>query len=100
MDGGDVVEDVLHRTMRRLAILDQLLAGQFREGFAVVAQDLPVVLVDGSEGRRRGHVVAYHRGNHKGFRGGARIRLFADRGPRPPTPRKEKVSRSGEGGSE
>src|SRR5438034_1399155 len=79
MDGEDVVEDVLHRTMRRLAILDQLLAGQFREGFAVVAQDLPVVLVDGSEVRRRGHVVAYHRGNHKGFRGGARIRVFADR---------------------
>src|SRR5207247_2293165 len=71
MDGEDVVEDVLHRTMRRLAILDQLLAGQFREGFAVVAQDLPVVLVDGSEVRRRGHVGAYQRGTHKGFRGTA-----------------------------
>src|SRR5439155_18515170 len=89
MDGEDVVEDVLHRTMRRLAILDQLLAGQFREGFAVVAQDLPAVLVDGSEVRRRGHVVAYHRGSHKGFRGAARTRAFAARGPRPPTPRRE-----------
>src|SRR5438309_6801543 len=89
MDGEDVVEDVLHRAVRRFAVLHALVSREFREGLAVVAQDPPVILVDGPEVRRRGHVAPYDPEIIKDSAGAARTRALEARRARPVALRKE-----------
>jgi len=69
VDRKDVVEDVLQRFMSRLAVLQEFVLRQFREGIALVVEDPLVVLVDVAEVSDARHAFREPGPPDKGFDG-------------------------------